>query len=448
MKSDSSSQLEKHINALNKSLSQSISTNSWVDFDSYTEFLVEIIGVAADNSISPNRSNILHSLFNIVSDISKALIEQGEYSQALVFIEKTYTRYIKRKRDKEKTDVISFLSGDIALWNPMKAIYDEIEKVRYLTSLALHQKVKSIEFLKNLYFSFYSNQSNSVFENLVSVYFTSLLDNASINDKERTLVVSTNIKELFRLTEKDLGKYHNSEYGIQQDLVLKSYIYDWTAIIRELYIKKEKEFVKLIFSFSNSPTIGTELIANKLFPCLALNLIVIVLSDSEHEDIYKTDFLNFAVNDKYQRYNSLSEYAISKLRLSKLDLLKDSYKNITKLVEIWKPRSSTMTSFDYSPEIYLILVSAFLYDINVYPEIVKWTCEDQLPRCDRFNEIIQEIKECINKYPEQSTDGIVSKMFTSFTSMFPGHELQNSKNEIIGKLDMLWRETYSLLKSM
>ncbi|MDD4439009.1 MAG: hypothetical protein PHS04_13400 [Tissierellia bacterium] len=448
MTSVSSSQVEKHISALHISLSKSITNDVWVDFEGYTDFLVELIGIASDNSLSPSRSSILRSLFNLVGDISKILLEKGEYSQSLVFAEKTYNRYLNRKRSKEKPDVISYLSGDFALWNPIKAVFEEIESVKYQTSLNLFKHVKRLEFLKSLYFSFLSNHDNSVFEGLIAVYFTSLLDNVSIGDKEWKQVVSANINELFRLTERDLGKHHNSEYGINQDTVLNSYISDWTSLVRGLYYKNEKGLIELIFSFSNSPTMGNELIANRLFPCLAMNLVILVLSDSEHDDIYKTDFVSFAVNDKYQRYDSLSGYAISKLKLSKLDLLKNSYKNMTKLVETWKPRSSTMTTFDYSPEIFLILVCALLYDISMYSEIVKWTCEDQFPRCDRFNEIIQEIKDCISRYPEQSTNGIVSKMFTSFTSMFPGHELQNSKNEIIGKLDMLWRETYSLLKSM
>ncbi|MDD2228809.1 MAG: hypothetical protein PHY48_05305 [Candidatus Cloacimonetes bacterium] len=448
MTSVSSSQVEKHISALRISLSKSISNDVWVDFEGYTDFLVELIGIASDNSLSPSRSSILRSLFNLVGDISKILLERGEYNQALVFGEKTYNRYFDRKRNKEKPDVISYLSGDFALWNPIKAVFDEIESVRYQTGLTLFKHAKRLEFMKSIYFSFLSNRDNSVFEFLISVYFRSLLDNVSVGDKEWKQVVCSNINELFRLTERDLGKYHKSEYGLSQDIVLKSYIYDWTSIINGLYYKNEKELVKLIFSFSNSPTIGTELIAKKLFPCLALNLIVIVLSDREHEDSHKTDFLSFAVNDRYQNYDSLSEYALSILQLPKLDLLKDSYKNMTNLVEVWKSRSSTMTSFDYSPEIFLILVCAFLYDISMYPVIVRWTCEDQLPRCDRFNEIIQGIKDCVNEYPEKSADGIVSKLFTSFTSMFVVHELQSRKNEIIEKLDTLWRETYSLLKSM
>ena len=122
---------------------------------------------------------------------------------------------------------------------------------------------------------------------------------------------------------------------------------------------------------------------------------------------------------------------------------------MVKLVEAWKERSNRLTTFDYSPETFLIIVVAFMYKPHEYPEILKWTVVDRLPRIDRFSDIIDEIKKCISKYPDNESTTNIERIFISYIAVFEStkYPLENEASRIISNLDMLKNEAISLLSA-
>lgn len=441
--------LNKPINELRNSLSKSIIDNNRIDFIGYSEFLVDLIGLASDRSISPNRSTILKSLFDTVNYVSILLLEKCEYNQFSEFSEMAVKRYYGRDSKNETGDVVSYIAGDLVISFFIKAIYDDTCRLATASYYTLQQRITQLDCLKRLHFLFISDFKSSVFEQIVPAYFATISENATLSKDEKTYIVSRSTKEFYRITERDLGKYHAVNPLMSKDSVIDSYIYDWTSILKQFFVNSDKELIEFVFSFMSSPTLGNDLVEKKLYPCLAINLLMIATTDSNIEHGDKVSLLSFDINGKYNRYIGITEYIRSQLLLTNLELLKCSYLSMVRLVEKWKEQPGRLTTFDYSPEIFLILVCAFMHNPCNYPKILKWTVVDRLPRCDRFNEIIDEIKKCISKYPDNESNTHIERTFLSFTAVFEStlYPLDNEASRIISNLDMLKSEAFSLLSS-
>ncbi|HQP17720.1 MAG TPA: hypothetical protein PLQ79_04015 [Candidatus Cloacimonadota bacterium] len=441
--------LNKPLYEIRNSLSQSIIDNNRIDFIGYSEFLVDLIELVSDKSISPNRSTILKSLFDIVSHVSILLLEKCEYDQFSEFSEMSVKRYYKRNSKNETGDVVSYLAGDLVISFFIKAIYDKTCKLATESYYSLHLRIMQLDCLKKLHFLFISDFKSSVFEQIVPKYFSAINENATLSKDEKTHIVSRSIKELYRITERDLGKFHEVKPLMSKDIVIDSYIFDWTSILKQLYLNSDKELIELVFSFMNSPTLGNDLVEKKLYPCLAINLLMMAITDLHYEHGDKVSLLSFDINGKYNKYYGITEYIRSQLLPNNLELLKRSYLTMVKLVEAWKERSNRLTTFDYSPETFLIIVVAFMYKPHEYPEILKWTVVDRLPRIDRFSDIIDEIKKCISKYPDNESTTNIERIFISYIAVFEStkYPLENEASRIISNLDMLKNEAISLLSA-
>lgn len=219
--------------------------------------------------------------------------------------------------------------------------------------------------------------------------------------------------------------------------------------MKQAYLAYDTELIKMVFSFMSSPTLGNDLIEKKLYPCLAINLLMIAITDSQYEHEKKENLLRFNFKGKYNNYCGITHYINDQGLLRNKDLLKRSYLSMVKLVEVWKERSNRLSTFDYSPEIFLILVSTFIYDPRDYPEILKWTIVNGLPRCDRFYEFIEDIKTSVKAFPAIDPSNSIRKSIISITQAFESIRcrLKNEKNELIINLDGLRSETYSLLSN-
>lgn len=441
--------LKEPIIALHNSISHSINSNNWIEFEGYSDFLIELIGKVADNSISPNRSTILGSLFDIVNSVSSLLINTCEFDQFLMLTEKTFSRYFRSVREKEITDAISQIAGDMVASYFITTIFSEVGILASAPNVVLKQHLKLLDCLKKLHFLFISDYKSWVFEQIVPVYFAAINENATINKDEKTQIINRSTKELFRITERDLGKFHTVKPHMSKDIVIDSYIYDWTSILKQFYLNNDKELIELVFSFMSSSTLGNDLVEKKLYPCLAINLLMIAITDLHYEHGDKVSLLSFDIIGKYNKYNGITDYIRVQMLLTNLELFKCSYLSMAKLVEVWKERSGCSATYDYSPEIFLILVCTFMHNPCNYPEILKWTVVNRLPRCDRFNEIIDEIKKCISKYPDNESNTHIERTFISFTAVFEStlYLLENENTELITNLDSLKNEALSLLSN-
>lgn len=449
MKHNQSPLVNKPIKALSESFSLAVISKNWIEFDGYSDFLVDVIGKASDRSISPNRSTILRSLFDIVNHVSILLLESGEYNYFTELSEKVITRYYGRNKKNETGDAVSYFAGDMVVSNYIKAIYDEIRKLAIEGRDYVSHRFKQLDSLKRLHFLFAMNRNPWAFQSIVSIQFSAIVDNASINNDQKSQILRENVKELFRVTEKDLNELLKTPYNLEREQVLDSYIYDWTSILKLLYSNNDKEFIELVFSFMSSSTLGNDLVEKKLYPCLAINLLMIVITDSHHEHEDKVSLLSFNIKGKYNKYNGITEYIRNQLLVKKLELLKRSYLSMVRLFEEWKEQSGRLSSFDYSPEVFLILVSAFMLDPCDYSEILKWTVVDRLPRCDRFPEIIDVIKKTVMSYPANDPNNRVEKALMSFSETFEStrYRLENETTELVTNLDRLKSEAFSLLSN-
>lgn len=441
--------LNKPINELRNSLSKSIIDNNRIDFIGYSEFLVDLIGLVSDRSISPNRSTILKSLFDSVNHVSILLLEKCEYNQFSEFSEMAVKRYYERDSKNETSDVVSYIAGDLVISYFIKAIYDETCRLATASYYALHQRIMQLDCLKKLHFLFISDFKSSAFEQIVPVYFATINENATLSKEEKTHIVSRSTKEFYRITERDLSKFHAVKPLMSKDSVIDSYIYDWTSILKQFYLNNDKELIEFVFSFMSSPTLGNDLVEKKLYPCLAINLLMIVTTDSHYEHGDKVSLLSFDINGKYSKYIGITEYIRSQLLLTNLELLKCSYLSMVRLVEVWKEQPGRLTTFDYSPEIFLILVCAFMHNPCNYPEILKWTVVDKLPRCDIFHAIIEDIKTRVTIFPAIESNNSLSKTLMFISQAFESirYRLENEKTELITNLDSLKSEAHSLLSN-
>jgi hypothetical protein len=149
--------LNKPINELRNSLSKSIIDNNRIDFIGYSEFLVDLIGLASDRSISPNRSTILKSLFDTVNYVSILLLEKCEYNQFSEFSEMAVKRYYGRDSKNETGDVVSYIAGDLVISFFIKAIYDDTCRLATASYYTLQQRITQLDCLKRLHFLFISD---------------------------------------------------------------------------------------------------------------------------------------------------------------------------------------------------------------------------------------------------------------------------------------------------
>jgi len=449
MKQNHVAKINKPIIALSASFSHAVISNNWIDFIEYSNFLVDVIGKVSDRSISPNGSTILRSLFDIVNHVSVLLLEKGEYEQFSVFSEKVIKRYYGRDRKNEAGISVSYISYDLVLSRFIKTIYDETSKLAIASYHDLDQRLNQLNCMKWLHFLFTYHEDPLAFQQIVSTHFTAIIDNPTISMGEKAQILRGIVADFFRITERDLNVLLKSPFNLSIKKVLASYIYDWTSILKQFYVNNDKSMIEYVFSFISSPTLGNEFIEKNLYPCLAINLLMIAVTYSQSEGDDKGSLLSFEINGKYKTYSGIYEYITSQQHLRNYDLLRDSYLSMVRLVEVWKDRANRLTTFDYSPEIFLILVSVFMYEPCNYPEILKWTVVDRLPRCDRFNEIIDEIKKCISKYPDNESNTHIDRTFISFTAVFEStiYPLENEASRIISNLDMLKSEAFLLLRT-
>lgn len=445
MKPEHLSKVNEPIIALRHSMSLAVMNNNWIEFSEYSEFLNDLIGKVSDTSISPNRSSILQGLFDIVIRVSVLLLRKGECKQFSDFSDKMVNRYYGRKRENEVGDAVAYLAGDIVISRYVNAIYDVVNNMKTEGSDDLFKHVKRLDCLKQLHFLFTKNGNPSAFQAIMSYIFDVITDNVIITNIQKQQILRDSVKESFRITERDLYK---PPYGLDRNQVLDSYIYDWTSILRQFYLDKDKYMIELVFSFIPSTTSGNDIVDNSLYPCLAINLAMIDVTSPQLGDNANGSLLSFNISDKYAKYNGIYHYMSSQQLLKKRNLLRISYLSMIEVVEVWNQKFNRLRTFDYSPEIFLILVAAFLYEPDCYQEMLKWTVVDTLPRCDRFPEIIDEIEESISKYPNNESDTQIERIFLSFISVFEFAKplLENETARITTNLDELKKEAISLLK--
>ena len=377
------------------------------------------------------------------------LLEKCEYDLFSKFTEKVINRYYERDRKNEKGDAVSYIAEDLVISYFIKAIYDSVGTLDIACNDVLHQRIKQVDCLKSLHFLCSEYKNPWAFQQIIATQFDAIMDNANINRDQKTHVLRRSIQELYRITERDLSKYHKMNRLISMDFVIDSYIHDWTSILRKSCLNNDKEIIELVFSFLSSPTIGNDIVEKKLYPCLAINLLMIEVANFDRKQDDKVSLLSFLIKGKYNKFNGIAEYIRIQGYVKSLDLLKCSYISMVRLVEIWKERSGRLSSFDYSPEIFLILASAFIHDSCNYPEILKWTVVDRLPRCDRFPEIIEDIKKTVMSYPAYDPNNRIGKALMSCSDAFESttYRLENEKTGLISNLDMLNSEAYSLLSN-
>lgn len=226
MKHNQISEANKPIMALSESLSLAVNDNNWIGFIGYSDFLVDLIGLVSDRSISPNRSTILRSLFDIVNHVSVLLLEKGEYYQFTEYTERAINRYCERNKENETGDVISYLAEDMVINSFIKAIYDEIWKLAIEDRDYVYQRIKQLDMLKTLQLLFSRNENPNAFQSVVSTQFFAIHDNASLNNDQKTQILKESVKELYRITERDLSRFHADKYPNNKDVVFDFYIYD------------------------------------------------------------------------------------------------------------------------------------------------------------------------------------------------------------------------------
>lgn len=444
---DRLAKVNEPIKALRSSISYAVDNNNWIDFSEYSLFLMDVTGRVLDRSISPNRSGILRSLFDIVIRVSVLLLRKGECKQFSDFSAKMINQYYEREKENERDDNSLFLMEDILIYRYSIAIYDEISQLT-LEGHDIYQHVQRLDCLKKLHFLFTKNGNPAALHSIITAIFDAIKDNVLITDAQRQQIVRDSVKELFRISERDLNELSKPPYDLDRGQVFDSYVYDWTSILREFYINKDRNMIELVFSFISSTTIGNDIIENCLYPCLAINLAMIDVTSPQLADNANGSLLSFNISGKHAKYNGIYHYISSQQLLKKRNLLRISYLSMIEVVEVWNQKFNRLRTFDYSPERFLILVFAFLYEPDCYQEMLKWTIVNTLPRCDRFPTIIDEIKESISGYPHNESNTTTQKVFVSFTNAFEFAKplLENDAPRITTNLDELKKEAISLLK--
>jgi hypothetical protein len=356
-------------------------------------------------------------------------------------------QYYEREKENERDDNSLFLMEDILIYRYSIAIYDEISQLT-LEGHDIYQHVQRLDCLKKLHFLFTKNGNPAALHSIITAIFDAIKDNVLITDAQRQQIVRDSVKELFRISERDLNELSKPPYDLDRGQVFDSYVYDWTSILREFYINKDRNMIELVFSFISSTTIGNDIIENCLYPCLAINLAMIDVTSPQLADNANGSLLSFNISGKHAKYNGIYHYISSQQLLKKRNLLRISYLSMIEVVEVWNQKFNRLRTFDYSPERFLILVFAFLYEPDCYQEMLKWTIVNTLPRCDRFPTIIDEIKESISGYPHNESNTTTQKVFVSFTNAFEFAKplLENDAPRITTNLDELKKEAISLLK--
>lgn len=419
--------VDDYLKEFQNAIISSIDNLEWSKYRYLVDNLILALGIIVDGSISPNRSGIVRSTFSVLFDIAIKLLQSNEYDRLLDLLERVFSRYQERKMDNEPRDFVSSFFGDLVIWKYSEALYKEIQKGKIFELPDAVQSVTQLRFLVEQHFLFFRLFHIQVFDQSISEYFSCILNNVKLAEQEKEFAITSCIRELYRITQHDLGELrHFSDERDRAD-VLRFYVLEWSAILRYLYQKDMYSAVEMIFSNNSSNVIGIDLVTNQFFPQLVHVFIMMIVMDRDHEISYKDKYAKVLIPQKYVHSIGISEYILQFRYRDSFENLKGSYISFTKLAERWKTRSNTLTTFDHSPENYIILFSIFHYDPAMYSEFISWAME--LTRFDRFEEMLDNVKSSIDAYPNHLVPPTMGLRLQAFITMFPSVKLSMENPE-------------------
>lgn len=428
--------LLQSLNVLHHKMRSGIASRNHLDFESYTDFYFDILDKLCRVSSSPNKSRLILSLAKISQSVLGEMVANNMWDDLLSYSYRYFSIYLERDNKNEDQNP-SILDAEMVLVLLINAIYAELEKNKVMRYESIYSRLNIIQYLEKLRLSVIAKQKINILPLVITHFLQNIKDNVMLSPDSKQQLIFDCIQNYYHLTENYLHMAYvdiDTDYTMITDVLIS----EWTSIFRMFSQDDGIQYVTYVFGALDSPSCIGNVIYDVFFPCLAINYILVACYENSLAEYMSDKTMNVRIHDGLREYLTPVEYVVRNKYITNLTLLKRSYKCIIELMEIWKPKSSHLTSFDYTPEKLLFLICAYLLDPNDYPDVVGWTFERPLPRCDRNQEIIEDIKISIRR-ESFVFDENTNRLVHFFNDIFSVEEVM-SADEAIKNLDLIAKE--------
>ena len=428
--------VDYYLGMINSQIMSSIDKTEWAEYEKLIDDFMLLIGKIVNQTISPNRSNIVRNTYKMLYKIALKLLQCNQYKMSSDLLYRALKIYKERKRDNEPHDLISEVFGDMIICDYSKALYNEIGYVRVYGTYDIIRSLTQLEFLVDLHFHFLILLNQKVFDQLVSFFTSCIIENVKLSKQENELVLTNSVLELYRITQHDLSDTRKFSDGRKKEEVLNYYVLEWSEIIRSLYKHDKYSTIEMIFSHVGSSVMGITTVIDTFFPSIAHIFIMMLSMDRDHELEYIGKFADIPVPQKYTSTTNISTYVLRASKQSMKEILKNSYSAFAILSDRRQIPKASLSSFDNSPEVYLVFFNIFEIDPEFYSDTISWIME--LSRFDSFQNILPQIKSALGYYYNGLRNSMMLDVLKTLTIVFPSfqNKLQDNR-KLLDNLNIL-----------
>ncbi len=432
MENKISPQIQTHIDAMKLKIIESIDNTSWIEYENNIKQSLKIFKDSVNHSISPNSSIIIKELYSLLIQTNFILLNNNYFERAIKLISDVYNIYSKRDKSNEVSTAYDAFFSDSLLFDFDTELYERINPNDYKNFRELVNTLPMIEYLIELIKLF--NFEDTDFNSTISYFIESIFKNEQLSDKDKQEIIIRTLKEIDHYTRPLLSEFDVKNKAFDQDKCNNFYIQELATILRLCYLRDNLDIFVEVFNLKNERFITSAKIQSDNYKQITSILIMYIITDLTHEYSYKKKFLQSIIS-----YSCFSNKLIDCFRASHsvhdCDIkIWSPYFNMTALVDKWKMRTSGLTTFDHSPEIFYILYLVFFINYKCYAEFfIEYPIK--VGRADRFDVYSKKFIDHLNNIKE---DKIINDFILAFkVELFDEYKklVLSNLNEIVPQLE-------------